>query len=129
MSTVLHTSTSTSAQACSTPNNDVNPSLKRTGWTSSTADNERSTKRRTSDSSGSVLKRQRTPSSGLTSSNEPLSTKSVRHSLGADCDNDQEDMNENDFVAQGNFAEAQDGSPKDSEVKVTSEFAVRFTKY
>ena len=119
MSTVLRTSTSTSTEACSTPNNGATLSLKRSGWTFSTADNERSTNRQNSDRSGSALKRQKTPSSSLTTNNERLSTRSDRRSLGTECDrSDQGDIDENDFVAQRNFAVGQDGSLEDSDVKV-----------
>ena len=123
MNTALHSSISTSAEACSTPNNSANPLLKRSGWTSSTADNERSTKRQNSDQSGSVLKHQKTPSTCLTTNNEQLSSRIDRHSLDTESDNnDQEDMNESDFVVQRKFATVQDGSPEDSELKVIALF-------
>ena len=123
MNTAFHSLISTSTEACSTPKNGANPLLKRSGWTSSTADNERSTKRQNSDCSGSVLKRQKTPSTCLTRSNEQMSSRIDRHSLDTECNNDQEDMNESDLVAQRNVAPIQDGSPEDSELKVISEFS------
>lgn len=122
MNTALYSSISTSTEACSTPNNGANPLLKRSGWTSLTADNDRSTKRHNSDRSGSVLKRQKTPPTSLTTNNEQMSSRIDRHSLDTECDNNhQEDMNESDFVVQRIFATVQGGSPEDSELKVISE--------
>ena len=128
MNAAFHPLTSTSAEACSTPINGASTSLKRSGWSSLTADNERNTKRQNSGHSGSVLKCQRTPSSSLTTNNGNLFTRSDRDTSSTECDNSQElqeDMNENDFVAQRNLAMVQDESPGETEVKVTPEGFLR----
>lgn len=122
MSSVFHTSTSISVEAFSTPKDRQDALLGRSGWTSSTADKELSTKRQSLGHSGSVLKRQKTPSTCLTTSNEQLPKRIEKRLLNSESDNDGnpggEDMNENDLVARRNFVVAQDCSPEDSEVKV-----------
>lgn len=126
MSTFQYASTSTSSEAFSTPTGGANAFPWRSGWTSSTADNERSVKRQNSaeHSGAAFVKRQRTPSSSLTTNNGHVST-SVRHSSGTECDDrgggyrEDLDMNDNDVVRQRNLAVIQDGSPAVSEVKVS----------
>ena len=116
--TVLLSSASTSAEA-STPSNGTSTSLKtRPGWASSATDNERNVKRQYSEPSGSVLKRQRTPSSSSTTNNEGMLTRSVRHSLSTENQELLENMSENDFVPQRNLAVASDESPGETDVKV-----------
>lgn len=119
MSTLQFASTSTSSEACSTPTGGANAFPRRSGWTSSTVDNERSAKRQNStDRSGTAFKRQRTPSSSVTTNNEHVS-KNGRRSLGTEVNRDEEEgMNENDIVHQRNLVAQQDGSPAESEVKV-----------
>lgn len=117
--TVLLSSASTSAEA-STPSNGTSTSLKTTrpGWASSATDNERNVKRQHSEPSGSVLKRQRTPSSSSTTNNEGMLTRSVRHSLSTENQELLENMSENDFVPQRNLTVASDESPGETDVKV-----------
>lgn len=116
--TVLLSSASTSAEA-STPSKGTSTSLKtRPGWASSATDNERNVKRQYSEPSGSVLKRQRTPSSSSTTNNEGMLTTSVRHSLSTENQELLENMSENDFVPQRNLAVASDESPGETDVKV-----------
>ena len=116
--TVLLSSASTSAEA-STPSKGTSTSLKtRPGWASSATDNERNVKRQYSEPSGSVLKRQRTPSSSSTTNNEGMLTRSVRHSLSTENQELLENMSENDFVPQRNLAVASDESPGETDVKV-----------
>ena len=124
MSTLQYTSTSTSSEACSTPTGGANAFPRRSGWTSSTVDNEQCAKRQNSaDHSGAAFKRQRTPSSNFTTNN--VST-SDRRSLETEVDtvgrHEGEGMNEDDIVFQRNFAAPQDGSPVESEVKVGKHF-------
>ena len=116
--TVLLSSASTSAEA-STPSNGTSTSLKtRPGWASSATDNERNVKRQHSEPSGSVLKRQRTPSSSSTTNNEGMLTRSVRLSLSTENQELLENMSENDFVPQRNLTVASDESPGETDVKV-----------
>lgn len=119
MNAFQHALTSTSLEVCSTPTGGANPFLRRSGWTSSTADKERSAKRLSLvENSGVGFKRQKTPSSCLTTNNEHSST-SGRRSLATESDRDEgEGMNVNDIVHQRNVAGIQDDSPSVSEVKV-----------
>ena len=116
--TVLLSSASTSAEV-STPSKGTSTSLKtRPGWASSATDNERNVKRQYSEPSGSVLKRQRTPSSSSTTNNEGMLTRSVRHSLSTENQELLENMSENDFVPQRNLTVASDESSGETDVKV-----------
>lgn len=126
MSTFQYASTSTFSEERSTPTGGTNAFPKSSGWTSSTADNERSAKRLNSeDHTGAAFKHQKTPSTSMTTNNEHVST-SDRRSLGTECDRDGgEGMNENDIVNQRNLAALQDGSPAESEVKVAKNFSLK----
>lgn len=121
MSALQFASTSTSSEVCSTPTGGANAFPRRSGWTSSSVDNERSAKRQNStDRSGTAFKRQRTPPSSVTTNNEHVSTNG-RRSSGTEVNRAEEEgmgMNENDIVHQRNLAAQQDGSPAESEVKV-----------
>ena len=122
MSTFQHASTSTFSEELSTPTGGANAFPKSSGWTSSTADNQRSAKRQNStDHPGAAFKHHKTPSTSVVTNNGHVYS-SERRSLGTECDTDRgEGMNENDIVHQRNLAALQDGSPSESEVKVAKD--------
>jgi len=119
MSAFQYASTSSFSEELSTPTGGAKAFPKSSGWTSSTADNERSAKRQNSAGhQGAAFKHQKTPSTSVTTDNEHVSS-SDRRSSGTECDRDRgEGMNENDIVHQRNLAALEDGSPAESEVKV-----------
>ena len=121
MSTFQYASTSTFSEELSTPNGGANAFPKSSGWTSSTADNERSANYKRHNSVGHQevpFKLRKTPSTSVTINNEHVSS-SGQPSSETECDRDRGvGMNENDIVHQRNFASVQDGSPAESEVKV-----------
>jgi len=119
MSTFQHASTSTFSEELSTPTGGANAFPKSSGWTSSTADIERSAKRQNSTGhQGAVLKHQKTPSTSVTTNTGHVSS-SDRRSSGTECNRDRgECMNESDIVHQRNLAALDDDSPVESEVKV-----------
>ena len=120
MSSFQYAPTSTFSEELSTPTGGANAFPKSSGWTSSSGDNERSAKRQNSAGhQGAAFKHQKTPSMSVTMNNEHVSS-SDRRSSGTEYDRDRgEGMSENDIVHQRNLAVLEDGSPAESEVKVT----------
>ncbi|XP_022783288.1 mutS protein homolog 5-like isoform X2 [Stylophora pistillata] len=119
MNTCHQTSTSTSSDACFTPTEDSNALARKMGWSSSTVDVDRSSKRLSSvENSGPYFKRRKTPSSCPTTNNEHVITRGKR-SLATESERDEtEGMNANDVVNQsGNVADIRDDSPSALEIK------------
>lgn len=119
MNTCHQTSTSTSSDACFTPTEDSNALPRKMGWSSSTVDVDRSSKRLSSvENSGPYFKRHKTPSSCPTTNNEHVITRGKR-SLATESERDEtEGMNANDVVNQsGNVADIRDDSPSALEIK------------
>lgn len=123
MNTCHQTSTSTSSDACFTPTEDSNALPRKMGWSSSTVDVDRCSKRLSSvENSGPYFKRRKTPSSCSTTNNEHVITRGKR-SLATESERDEtEGMNANDVVNQsGNVADIRDDSPSALEIKVTNQ--------
>lgn len=120
MNTCHQSSTLTSSDACFTPNEGSNALPRKRGWSSSTVEIDRSSKRLSSvENSGQYFKRQKTPSSCPATNNEHVFTSGRRPSATESERDEEEGMNANDVVNQrGNVVGIGDDSPSALDVKV-----------
>lgn len=120
MNTCHQSSTLTSSDACFTPNEGSNALPRKTGWSSSTVEIDRSSKRLSSvENSGQYFKRQKTPSSCPATNNEHVFTSGRRPSATESERDEEEGMNANDVVnRRGNVVGIGDDSPSALDVKV-----------
>lgn len=120
MNTCHQASTLTSSDACLTPTEGSNALPRKTGWSSSTVEIDRSSKRPSSvENSGQCFKRHKTPSSCPATNNEHIFTSGRRPSATESERDEEEGMNANDVVNQrGNVVGVGDDSPSALDVKV-----------